>query len=77
MSRIVISRHWHSPAITVTVVNDKITLDLAAEDFLIAVAHEMGNPALIMTKAQLIDRLLKAFPKAQLKIQEASAQALK
>jgi hypothetical protein len=73
--KVVISRYWHKPEISI-LVKDGISLEIGLEDYLKAVVAEMGNPTTLFTRAQLERRLLDAGRAANEKIKEASKQAV-
>lgn len=52
-----ISRHWHKPEISIKVTNKEIQIELELADFIRALAAEIGNPAGILTRAQLLAKL--------------------
>lgn len=74
--KVVISRHWNNPAISVSVDLDGIALSMGLADFLDAVAQEMGNPTLLVTQAMLRKSMGEASERVRLKAQEASKQGL-
>lgn len=74
--KVVISRHWKNPAISVSVDLDGIALSMGLADFLDAVAQEMGNPTLLVTQAMLRKSMGEASERVRLKAQEASKQGL-
>jgi hypothetical protein len=54
---VLVSRQWHSPAISVGISGEGIAIALALPDFLAALVTELGSPATILTRAQLAARL--------------------
>ena len=75
-SVLVISRHWNNPHITVHISDDRIAIEIPADDFLKAVAQEITHPALILTRDQLEAELLNALDVTLNKIKESSAAAV-
>lgn len=74
--RLVISRYWTNPEITVTVRGDGIALDMDLEDFLGALATEMGNPALLVTVNALRTKMQAASVVVCERVKEASKQVV-
>lgn len=69
---ITISRHWDNPAIKVWVNHEHIGLQVGIDDYLVALAAEIGNPAIVLTRAQLLTRMRAAAERVRLKVQESS-----
>lgn len=59
-SIVVAARFWHRPAITVALSAEGIRLTMGFDDVVQALAREVGNPALLLTEAQLLTRLRAA-----------------
>lgn len=57
---VVITREWHNPEITITVDDRSIGISQTLEDFLKALAAEIGNPAAIFSRSALEKRLIEA-----------------
>lgn len=57
---VVITREWHNPQIRVVVTSDAIGISMALDDFVKALALEIGNPTSMLTQAQLMKRLTAA-----------------
>ena len=74
--KLVISRYWHNPIITVKLSDDDIKIEITSADFVRALAKEIGNPAFILTNAQLERYMLASMINVQLKIQESSTQGV-
>jgi hypothetical protein len=73
---LVISRHWGNPEIKITVNQEKIELLTNIKDFTDALIAEIGNPLMILTRAQLKQRIENAAHVVIEKIKEASAQVM-
>ncbi len=73
LTRVVISRYWHHPQISYRVTNDSISLGTDVRDYLAALVEEIGNPSMIMTKKQLLERLIAASHAVHGRIKESSA----
>jgi len=56
---VVVSRKWHAPLITAYVTQTEVGVSMALLDFVKALAAEIGNPATLLTNAQLL-RVLEA-----------------
>lgn len=56
-SHVRISRKWHFPEIAIKVTNHEIGIEMELADFIRALAAEIGNPAGILTRAQLLAKL--------------------
>lgn len=78
MEKIIVSRKWDNAKIsciveTTAIVNDaeiKLTIDLAS--FLASLTNEIGNPAALMTTAQLHARIVKASAEVIAEMKRAS-----
>ena len=70
-----VSRYWDQPTIWTSVTVDGISLTIAIEDYLTAVAQELG-PTLSVTRASLASKLITAGDKVRRKIQEESVKAI-
>lgn len=58
--KVVVSRKWNSPNITVFITDEEIGIAMSLDNWIEAVVSEIGNPTLMVTKAQLKDNLIKA-----------------
>ena len=56
-SVLTVSRQWHNPNILVWVNDEEIGMGMKLSDFMIALAKEIGNPALLLTNSQLLTKL--------------------
>ena len=74
--KVVISRHWNNPEITVTVNADKIVITSDINAFIDALAAEMAKPALILNRKRLIKQLHAAGAVAIEKLKESTAQVM-
>lgn len=72
---VTISRYWHEPAIRTVVTSEGISLSTPVEDFLTALAQEMG-PTAAMTRASLTKKLLAALPNVLNRIKEESIKVV-
>ena len=68
--KVVVSRFWNNPEITVTVNHEKIVLYANIEDFVNGMCSDMKP--LIFTRKQLKTRMLEAMNLAIEKIKQAS-----
>ena len=60
---VTITRFWHEPKIHHEITVEKIAIGITLEDYLLALAEEVGNPTLLLTKLQLKLALQKASRK--------------
>lgn len=67
-----ISRHWHSPEITVRVLRDGIDIELSVEDFCRAVVAEIPHPVFTMTRSGLEKNVLAAVEGTLNKVKEST-----
>jgi hypothetical protein len=72
--KVVISRYWNNPMITVVISDEKIEVQMPVEDFLKAVVAEIPHPSITMTRSQLESQILKVLPAVLNKAKEATAQ---
>lgn len=70
--RIVVSRYWNRPQITVTVNEEKIELYTTLESFREAILQEMGSPWKLFTRQRMRAKMEQAFFNVIEKIKEAS-----
>jgi hypothetical protein len=74
--RIVISRYWNHPRITVTVNHERIELYASVDDFAKAVLDEMGPSWKLFTKARMQRKMMESVKAVIEKVKEASAQVM-
>lgn len=72
MKRVVISRKWAKPQIEAFVTDTEVGSSMALEDFLAALVEEMGAPTMLMTKAQLLSRMLAVKDKVTTEMKSAT-----
>ena len=60
MEYVTIMRKFGNPQIVIDVSDDLIGISMKLPDFLDALAEEIGNPTMVITKKQLADRISKA-----------------
>jgi hypothetical protein len=69
---IVVSRKWNSPVIEVKLSDKEISMFVDLSQFIESLGKEMGNPALLLTNAQLAEKLSAASDKVVAELKEAS-----
>ena len=74
--KVVISRYWAKPEITVQVNHAHITLHAGIADFIEAMVQEFERPVSILTRKRLRERLHAAANSAIEKVKESSTQAM-
>jgi hypothetical protein len=74
--KLVISRYWHNPTISITVGTEGIELETSLEDVVKAVIAEIGSPLMITNTTQLEKKAIIALDTVVRKIKEASTQAI-
>jgi hypothetical protein len=52
-THVLVSRRWDNPNITVAITRADISIAMSVEDFVTALALEVGNPTFLMTTAGL------------------------
>lgn len=57
---VVVSRQWKQPSIKAFISNKEVGAEMELSSFLESVVEEMGNPAMVMTKAALLSKLSAA-----------------
>lgn len=55
--KVIVSRFWHHPEIHLNVTDELISVAMPLDDFIRALVSEAGSPALVMTAAQLQNKL--------------------
>lgn len=76
MEQVTITREWHQPQITTTVTSKEISLSFDLGDYLLALAEEVGNPALLMTQGSLLKRMQEASDRVVAKVKLESAKVV-
>jgi len=74
--KVVISRHWHSPEISVTVSAEKIELTCDLEDFVAALVTEMPHPLKMWSRKKHSNEANAAMLRAIEKIKESSSKVM-
>ena len=73
---VVVSRQWKSPEITAFVDNQVIGAQMSLTEFIESVVEQMGSPAMVMTKAQLIARFGLAAEGVLVEMKRSTAKVL-
>jgi len=73
MTKVIISRHWDNPEITVHVDDEKIEVQMSIEDFCKSLVAEIPHPLLTLTRSQLEKNCLKTINTVVDKAKEATA----
>jgi hypothetical protein len=76
-SVVTVSRKWHEPQIRVWVSQEEIGMSMWLDDYLKALAKEVGNPATLLTNAQLLRVLQKAAINVETEMKLASKAVIK
>lgn len=71
-SVVTVSRKWSQPNILVWVTNEEIGMGMKLDDYLVALCEEIGNPTLLLTKAQMLQKMREATPVVEREMKEAS-----
>lgn len=71
--RVIISRHWDNPEITVSVDSKKIEVQMSIEDFCKALVAEIPHPLLTLSRSQLEKQCLKNIGTVLEKAKQATA----
>ena len=74
--RVIVSRHWDRPQITVTVNREGIELYASIDDFREAVLAELGSPWKLFTRRRLRRKMEQAFYQVIEKVKEASSSIM-
>lgn len=54
---VVISREWHNPNIRMVVNPKGINISMSVDDFIMALAEEVGSPTMILTRVAFLKKL--------------------
>lgn len=57
---VVVSREWHNPNIRMVVNPRGINISMSVDDFILALAEEVGSPTMILTRATLLKKIQAA-----------------
>jgi hypothetical protein len=71
-SVVVVSRFWNNPNILVWVNNESIGMGMKLDDFLVALSEEIGNPAFLLTKAQMLQKMRSVTPTIESEMKDAT-----
>jgi len=71
-STVTVSRLWGNPEIFVWVDALSLGMRISLDDFIVALAKEMGNPTLMITQAQLLARMQTAARVVEATVKESS-----
>lgn len=74
ITKLIISRYWNHPTITVRIDSQKIEVQMPVEDFCKAVVAEIRHPSFIQTRAGLEKQILDVLETVLNKAKEATAQ---
>lgn len=71
-TKVIISRHWNNPEITVYVDSEKIEVQMSIENFCKAIVAEVSHPAFTLTRAELEKNVLKVVTTVLEKAKQAT-----
>ena len=74
--KLVISRHWDSPEIKVSIKNAGIELECTLEDFIAGLFHELKHPLMLLTRKGMEAEIVRAKTEVLNKIKEASIHSV-
>ena len=72
---VAISRHWHSPVISVVVSDEGISVQCSLDDFISALSTEMAHPMKLFTRKGASTDISRASEAVLEKLKQASAHA--
>ena len=73
---VVTGRKWNNPKIYAEILHDGIEMKMSFEDFLTALAAEVGSPTFLMTRAGLELRIKEASGRVLKEMRDASAAVI-
>lgn len=71
-TKIVVCRKWAHPDIEAYIQSDSVGARMTLDDFVGALAAEVGEPLMILTKKQLLDKLRAATEKVSAEMKQAT-----
>ena len=71
---VVVSRKWDNPRIDVWFTQEEIGIHMELDSFINAIVAECGNPTLLLTNAQLAERVYTAVLRVVDEMKAATAQ---
>jgi len=71
-TKIVVSRRWAHPAIEAFVLESSVGARMELEDFINSLASELGNPLMILTRAQLLAKMKAAAGRVSAEMKDAT-----
>jgi hypothetical protein len=72
--KVVISKYWHKPEITVYVDSQKIQVQIPIADFCKAMVAEIPHPSITMTRIQLEKQLMSVLDEVLNKVKKVTAE---
>ena len=73
---VTVSRKWNNPQIHINITNDEIALSIALDDFLVALADEIGSVALTVRDATFRKKLAEAAERVVSGVKDESRKAV-
>ena len=73
---VVVSKQWNSPAITVGISKDGITMHMTMDEFIASTVKELGTPLMVLTQAQLQKKLTDAAYTVQMEMHQSTTIAM-
>ena len=71
-TKITVSRKWSHPTIEAYLHSDSVGARMNLDDFVTSLAGAIGNPAMIVTKAQLLAKMREAADKVSAEMKDAT-----
>lgn len=74
--QVLISKQWNAPQITVGISENGIRIMMPIDEYINALAKEIGNPIGILTQAQMLTKMRAAATAVQMGMQAVTAEAM-
>lgn len=73
---VLVSKRWDNPTITVGIAPEGLTMQMTLDEFITALALEVGSPAMLFSQEKLRQKLQEAADKIRFEMQAATAPAM-
>jgi hypothetical protein len=76
MEKLIVSRKWTNPAITVKMSTEEIAIEMEADAYLEAIVNQITNLSITFTKSTLLAKLKDAHANVVVEMKKSTVQAV-
>jgi hypothetical protein len=76
MEKLIVSRKWTNPAITVKMSTEEIAIEMEADAYLEAIVNQITNLSITFTKATLLAKLKDAHANVVVEMKKSTVQVV-